>query len=190
MSFDVGAFAARVNSFNGFQSPAKFRVRVFNGDQTGRALEFLCAATDLPGVSFASTSVKPLGYGTLTRSAALGPVYGGGVQNLTFYDDNAKLVYTFFREWQQKVSDSEYAPGGALDGTAFRLKYLKDYAGRIEVTTFSQDGAANNRVVFHDAWPFSIGPSRLDWSARDQIAIIPVTIAFTSVTHPDMELSS
>ena len=188
MSFDPGAFAARVDSVDGFQSPNKFRVRILPRTmEADRVLEFLCFATDIPQVGFATSAVKPLGYGTLTRNAALGPSYGGGAVNLNFYDDNAKTVYTFFRKWQQKVSDSEYAPGDGPAGP-FKLGYLDDYAARVSITTFSQDGATNNRVLLHDAWPFSVGPSRLDWTSRDQVGVLPVTLMFTSVTHSLLEL--
>lgn len=189
MSFDVGRFLAVVNEVGGFQSPSKFSVRVFpRVPSDGRLLEFLCHTVDVPDVTVAATAVRPLGYG-YTRQAALVPVYQQS--SLVFYDDNAKVAWRFLSEWRERVVSTSYEPGGSETADSsgrlpFQLSYMDDYVARVVVSTFDQSGNLNRQVVLHDAWPSSVGPTRLSWDSRDQVSVIPVSLNYSTFTVTDL----
>lgn len=186
MTFDVSKFLSAVNEVGGLQNATKFSVQVFPRFQSNnRLLEYMCESIDVPDVTVATASVKPLGYGYV-RQAALVPVYQQ--VNASFYDDNDKNVMGFFVDWRNRVVNGDYEPGGAevMDGRSvmpFQLQYLDDYAARVIISVFNQAGELNRRVVLHDAWPGSVGPVRVAWSAANQIVTIPVSFNYSSLTE-------
>lgn len=187
---DIAAFSANVNAFNGLQSPARFRVRVFPKYQADtQFLEFLCENVNLPGSTIATAQSRPLGYGALF-SAPLTTVYDPVTMN--FLMDNSAYVLGAMTDWQLRVVNHDYAPGGALDNSQgtmpFQVGYVDDYAAEVEISTFTQSADEVTVYTLHDAWPQSVGSVQLSWSAKDQVAVLPVTLAYRSWTSTQMSV--
>lgn len=185
MSFDVARFSAEVSALGGLQKASKFEARVY--PRTGaqmRFFKFMCQAADLPGVTSALTDSRPLGYGSLVQTPL---VTSYEALPLTLTLDNAGLTLSSMLEWYNRTVNKKYVPGGALrtarDGSyPFQVGYKKDYAAEVEVDTFDDSGSVVCTHTFHEAWPVSLGTIRYSWAAVNQLAILPVSLVYTSWT--------
>ncbi len=194
MAFDINRFHSMIGQMGGPQSPAYFRARVYapwvlgEADAEARAIEFLVSSTNLPGVGFAVAPINDLGYGT-PRDVPLAPAFSP--VDLQVMVDEAGVTHRFFKNWANRVVKFDYAPGMALrddvDRQSFQSSYPVDYAGELEVTTFGHDGEVTEIVTMHRAYPRWVGEVRLEWSASDQIAYLPVQMSYWTWTSRSIE---
>lgn len=188
MTFDVGRFAARIGSLGGISLNSKFRARFFVPGEPSDFLEYTCESFTLPGASINAVPVRVLGYGAPV-DAPLTVAYGEAAAQL-YVDNNGETVGLFTR-WMQSAINYAYEPGGATTGAVdgaypFQVSYYADYAGRVQVTTFSQSGEEVRNVTLHGVWPRAVGQVQLSWSSRDALAVLPVQFSYRSWTSDDM----
>lgn len=188
MSFDVQKFSSEIGALNGLQNPSKFRARAISPTGDSRFFEFLCESFNVPGLVISTTPVITMGYGTPT-DAPLVPSYGEA--SLSCFMDNDGEAMGFFARWQQAVINYAYEPGGSTAGKVngaapFQVGYRADYAGQVTVDTFTQEGERIRSITLHDAWPRAVGQVTHSWSAKDQVSILPVTLAYRSWTSSDI----
>ena len=185
MAFQIDRFTASIGRMDGLQSPSKFHVRAYlPSSLDSTVLEFSCEAANVPGITIASSAVKPHGYGS-QYEVPLVPIYED-VQ-LSCMIDNSGRVTELFSKWQKSVVNHDYAPGEmGSSARPFNVSYRDSYAGIVEITAFDQAGFENRTITLHQAWPKVVGSVQKSWREKDSYSVLPVTLTYRSHTTTDI----
>lgn len=91
----------------------------------------------------------------------------------TVINDEDFLVRNAIEEWSNAINSLEGNIAGLGSAPA-------NYKSQATVTQYGKDGTELRIYQFNGIWPSEIGQIDLDWEARDQIEIFPVTWQFDS----------
>ena len=183
MAFNINDMMSTLAFYQGFHKPSHFLVRVYPPRwlierQVVRDLEFLCEATNLPGLQLETVAIRPLGYGTPENR----PVDTGFPPvRCDFFADNGSQVLELFQLWMRNINNSgvdirESTPYTKLK--YYEFAYPKDYEGVIEIYMFDGQGEEIRKVTLEQVFPVNIGDLSLAWEINDTVSRVPVTLSY------------
>lgn len=163
----------------------------FQMNATGTSLRLFCMSTSLPGVGFATSENRPLGYGPWQRQPHT-PMFQE--MHLMFYLDGNGDVFNYFSAWMKLISnfDSRNAASSGAAATGiltnqypYELAYTDEYVVDAVVSIYSDSGKKNNGQegpvivnTYRDAWPMFMGQTKLGWDQKNQILMLPMIFGF------------
>lgn len=156
-----------------FPRPAKLE------SETNKEMMFYCKSAPLPGIGILTSDVIQYGTGPIERKP-----YATVVNDamMYFYVDGAKKVRTFFKDWVGLIINPNSKNGmtgpNRRNAQPYELAYKKDYQTDITITAFNKEGKAITKVVLIEAYPNYIGDVMLDWSDKNTLMMLPVSITY------------
>lgn len=185
MAFNINDIRSAVNKYDSIHRPSHFYVRIFppsflGGDSYTTDIEYLCDATNLPGLHFDTSPVKPLGYGTSELrpyDAVFNPV------RCDFFVDNKNEFFRFFHKWMGNINNFGTDYQRASNQTSlnyYEFAYPKEYEGTIEIHLFNGEGKNTTSTQLLKAFPTDISDLGLAWEMNDTISRISVTFAYNT----------
>jgi len=187
MAFNITEIMSTIGYYDGLYKPSHFYVRItpprfLIERQVVRDLEFLCEATNLPGLQLDTIAIRPLGYGT-PESRPVDTIFSR--VRCDFFVDNGSQVLEFFELWMRNIHNTDIDVRQTSTNTNlkyYEFAYPKEYEGIVEIYMFSGDGRDIRKVTLNQAFPTDIGDISLAWEINDQISRVPVTFAYNSWT--------
>lgn len=185
MAFNITEMMATIGYYNGFHKPSHFFVRVtppafLAGRQINRDLEFLCEATNLPGLQLDTTFIRPMGYGT-PEQRPTDTMYPQ--VKCDFFVDNGSQVLDYFYSWMGNIHNTNIDIRTSSTDTNLRyyeFAYPKEYEGVLEIYMFAGDGADVRKITLNQCFPVNVGDITLAWEINDQVSRVPVQFAYNS----------
>ena len=185
MAFSVTDITSTISKYNGIHRPSHFLVRITPPTFLGvegyiRDVEYLCDATNLPGIHFDTTPVKPMGYGTSELrpyDTVFNPI------RCDFFVDNKGDFFKFFHKWMGNINNFGRDILKASDSTGlnyYEFAYPKEYEGTIELYLYTAEGSELKTTKLLNAFPIDIGDLGLAWEMNDSISRISVTFAYNT----------
>ena len=190
--FNVLEFRSVIDNNGGLKSANKFLVEFMepkalkgelNINSGGRSdrLSFYCKATSLPGIGILTSDVYRHGYGPIERKP-YGTIFNDVM--LMFYVDGKGVINDWFYKWLLSIvnfrSDKGMLSTLSLGtrNAAYTYNYKEDYAIDVRITTFNQEGSVGRTIVLQEAYPNYMGDIMLDWDAKNQVMILPISLTF------------
>lgn len=150
-----------------------------------------CNATSIPGVSFAETEeIRQYGVGPGVKHPYL-PIFGP--IPATYIVDGAGVIHKFFYDWANLVVGFDSSQGmsavNAYGMNPYEVGYKDDYSSEVRIYVYNQQNNQIMEVTLTDAYPNSISPVPLSWSATDEFMLLNVTWDYKdwSVKYYDMQ---
>jgi hypothetical protein len=149
--------------------------------QVAQDLRFAVEATNIPGVSIATSEVRRYGYGNVEKKPT-STVFNDLTMSVQV--DRRGLAWRFFQVWASGVvnfdaSSSYTAASGLSAGQVVgEVAYKDDYAVDVGITLFDQDDRPAIDVVLRDAWPLFVGDVQSNWADTNSMQRLPVTWTF------------
>lgn len=183
MAFNINDIRSAVSKYEGIHRPSHFFVRITPPSFIGAAgyvrdIEYLCEATNLPGIHFDTTSIRPMGYGTSELrpyDTIVNPV------RCEFFVDNKSEFFKFFHTWMGNINNFGTDIQKASNSTRlnyYEFAYPKEYEGIVDIYMFSGEGEEVKVTKLNQAFPIDIGDLGLAWEMNDAISRISVTFAY------------
>lgn len=195
---DLNKFRSTIAGKNGLLRTNKFYVEInpppmMAGAATeiARVIPFLTEATNIPGMSLATSEIRRYGYGPIERKP-YAPVFTD--QTFTFLGDGTGQIHQFFYSWMNGIVKSDRMPyssfGVGFNGLKpFEVEFKNQYATEIRITVLDE---ANKKVIvvnLHEAYPIFLGDVALSWADNDSIMRIPVTFTYFNWSLEEIDLS-
>jgi len=183
MAFSIDGMLGTINANGGLSRSSKFEVTItapsVASDLT-TDLRFFCEASQLPGLSFQTDEVRPIGYGNIEKRP-----YATILQDvpLSFYCDTDGRILNFFHAWQQSVFNfngrmSPFATSQrGLDRYTFA--YPTEYFGTVDIFLYDEVKDTTILYTLHEAYPITVGDIQVSWNQSDQLMLLPVTMTYT-----------
>lgn len=192
--FNVNEFRSKVGDM-GLLKSSSVMVYIYYGNKFGlrrysqefgnitNQIQFTAEATNLPGVSLATTEIRRHGYGVIEKKPYV-PIFTD--INIVFRSDNKGYLYTFFQTWMKMIInfDGRYpidSVNGILPGQAmYEIAYKEDYMAQIEIHVLDQHDPekAPIQIMLTEAYPIFLGEIPLDWQAINSYVKIPIRFTF------------
>lgn len=180
MSFDIEEFKA--NTPAGFSRTSFFYMNVgqpgfWSGDTS--FLNYLCSASQLPGVTIVAPNLVKWGYGP-GRKFPVGVVHPD--IPITVYSDGNGQAYDFFNQWlQNTVSYGQI--NSPINGAPFgTVNYPDAYRTTLSLYYMSETGDELIRCTFIEAFPVGMGSVGLNWAAQGNVATFSVVFNYRTFT--------
>ena len=190
--FNINEFRSKVGEFGVLKSSAVL-VNVYFGQQFGlrqynqqfgnvmNNLQFMAEATNLPGVSLATTEIRRHGYGVIEKKPYV-PIFTD--INMAFRSDQNGDLYTFFQTWMKMIINfdgrqSISAISGVIPTQAmYEVAYKDNYMCTVTIHLLDQQGKEPVQVVLTEAYPIFLGDIPLAWQATNDYVKIPIRFTF------------
>lgn len=183
--FNILEFRSNIESTGGLKLSSKFKIDVpvpkgIRPNVTkSDILQFHCKSVSLPGLGIITSDVFRYGYGPIERKP-----YGTVVNDVMamMYLDGDNHVKNWFYDWTRLIVNYETRDGmlGENDlnnHKAYLFSYKEDYAVDITISFYTQEGK-EHQVVLTEAYPNYLGDVMLDWDAKNQVSMLPVSFTF------------
>lgn len=160
MANTLKGFIANLRT-EGLARPSRFAVEItlpkgmidnFSFVYKLQSILLFCDATNLPGLSIATTPNRSFGE---VRETPYEKLFDS--LPLSFYVDNSLVVKSLFDEWANLIQDI---------GTR-QFSYYNDYITKITISVLDMKSSARYRVELHEAYPKQISPISLDYANRE-----------------------
>jgi hypothetical protein len=195
---DINKFRSTISAKNGLLRTNKFYVEIGPppmmagaGNEVAKIIPFLTEATNVPGMSLATSEIRRYGYGPIERKP-YAPVFTD--QTFTFLGDGTGQVHQFFYSWMNGIVKSDRMPyssfGVGYNGLRpFEVEYKSEYATDIRITVLDEANKKVIVVILHEAYPIFMGDTALSWADNDNIMRFPVTFTFFNWSLEEIDLS-
>ena len=182
--FSINKFTSKINDLGGLTQNNRFLVTVSFPSETkvpkaarefgvqGRAFQFLCSSSSLPGFSFTTTEVRRHGYGPMTfyPSNIIYPELP-----LNFFIDNKGKMLEFLHSWFNTVVFTGNTPGVDRENTdgakPFEMYYKKEYEAKIIITLLNQHNDSVIEYEIEGVVPASLADTTLEWGSSDLMQV-------------------
>ena len=192
--FNINEFRSKVGQLGVLKS-SSVMVNIFFGSQFGlrqfqysqqfgnivNEFQFSAEATNLPGVSLATTEIRRHGYGVIEKKPYV-PIFTD--INVVFRLDQNAHIYSFFQTWMKMIINfdgrgSINSVTGALKGQAmYEVAYKDNYMSTIGITMMDQQGKEPIKIILTEAYPIFLGDIPLAWQATNDYVKVPVRFTF------------
>lgn len=192
MTFNVAEFSARVNEL-GILKSSNIAVEIFPGNGFGlrsygsefgdpvRNIRFMAEATNLPGVSLATTEIRRHGYGVIEKKPYV-PIFTD--VNMTFRSDKKGDLYKFFQSWMKMIinfdgSGSINSVSGLLPNQGmYEIAYKNTYICNLIMTVLDVQQNEPIKIVLTEAYPIFLGEIPMAWQSTNDYVKVPVRFTF------------
>lgn len=167
--FGLSQFQANVNK-RGLSRQNHFLVQIYLpklGEVT-RLVSLFCSASEMPGISVASSPQLIHGY---QYEVPYGVVYPD--VNMSFYVDGSSIVKGFFDQWITQIFPK-------TGSNRYDLQYPINYTGTIEITQLNFETTETYKIKLNNVFPKSIGTLNYDHSPNANIVQLPVSFTYKS----------
>ena len=192
--FNINEFRSKVGQLGVLKS-SSVMVNIFFGSQFGlrqfqysqqfgniiNEFQFTAEATNLPGVSLATTEIRRHGYGVIEKKPYV-PIFTD--INVVFRLDQNANIYAFFQTWMKMIINfdgrgSINSVTGALKGQAmYEVAYKDNYMSTIGITVMDQQGREPIKIILTEAYPIFLGDIPLAWQATNDYVKVPIRFTF------------
>lgn len=192
--FNINEFRSKVGQLGVLKS-SSVMVNIFFGSQFGlrqfqysqqfgnivNEFQFSAEATNLPGVSLATTEIRRHGYGVIEKKPYV-PIFTD--INVVFRLDQNAHIYSFFQTWMKMIINfdgrgSINSVTGALKGQAmYEVAYKDNYMSTVGITMMDQQGKEPIKIILTEAYPIFLGDIPLAWQATNDYVKVPVRFTF------------
>lgn len=144
-------------------------------------LQFMAEATNLPGVSLATTEIRRYGYGVIEKKPYV-PIFTD--ISLAFRSDQKGDLYMFFQTWMKMIINfdgrqSINSVTGVIPQQAmYEVAYKENYMATVEIHMMDQQGNTPVKIVLTEAYPIFLGEVPLAWQATNDYVKIPIRFTF------------
>lgn len=190
MTFSINDFNSKINRY-GLSKSNLFHVVVntppclqseFSSEFYGTGLQFFCRSAEVPDMAIETVPVYHQGTGLPVQRTN-----GMRMSNLNtvFMLDSEFRVKHFFHGWLQRMYNYSIDNiHGEVDGQLpYEIGYPDDYKTTVTVTQFSSNSTDNFYTYrYLNAFPTTIGSVSLSWETQNEIATLPVSFTFESVS--------
>jgi hypothetical protein len=165
MTLSISNLKAAITKFP-LLDPTKYQVTITGPKGTlDRDISLLCNSVILPGRGFSTAEkyhhgpIRKVPYAELYEDA-----------QLTFYETSSMEEKHYFDEWQSLIS------GANKDG--YFIGWYQDIIGTVSIMTINKKGVAMTETTLYEAYPVSIGDTKLSYEETDTISVFSVTFAY------------
>lgn len=192
MTFNVAEFSARVNQL-GILKTSNIAVEIFPGANFGlrrfgsvfsdaaNNIRFMAEATNIPGVSLATTEIRRHGYGVIEKKPYV-PIFTD--VNISFRSDKKGDLYNFFQSWMKMIINfdgrgSINSISGLLPNQSmYEIAYKESYICHLVMTILDTNGNEPIKIVLTEAYPIFLGEMAMAWQSTNDYLKIPVRFTF------------
>jgi len=190
MAFNISDMTSAINRRGGLAKPSHFYVMVskvpkaLQGMSYPREAHFFCDTAVLPGFTFSTQPVKPLGYGTSENrpnDTSFNPV------EMSFLVDSDGKVLDFFQKWIAMVYNFSVDQNGVMQGSNLaygEYAYPEEYEGVIEIHFLDPNAGRAGREIMKytltKAFPMTLGNVNVGWEQNDSLTRLPVAFAYNN----------
>jgi hypothetical protein len=188
MTFSISEFTSKLGR-DGLAKSNVFIVRLtalpntLSGKMTGNELVFFCKTADIPSMAITTNEHMPQGFGK--REQRPTGISLPSISTVFMVDSNHKVL-EFFHAWMQTIVNYDTSAGilSEVDGRLpYEIAYKTDYVAQMEVHFFSpNDPNRYYTYQFSNVHPVEVGNLSLSWESNDEIATLPVSFAYDSLT--------
>lgn len=190
--FNINEFKSKVGQF-GLIKPSSFMVEITFGADFGllpydqkfsgmrNNLQFMAEATNLPGVSLATTEIRRHGYGVIEKKPYV-PIFTD--INMVFRSDANGDLYTFFQTWMKMIINFDgRASINSVTGVLpkqgmYEVAYKKNYMSTVTIHLMNATGQEPIEIVLVEAYPIFLGEVPLAWQSQNDYVKIPIKLTF------------
>lgn len=189
--FNVANFSAKVNQL-GVMKSSSVMVEIFPGSTFGlrnfggvasaiENVKFSAEATNVPGVSLATTEIRRHGYGVIEKKPYV-PIFTD--INVVFRMDKSGDLYKFFQAWMKMIVNfdgrgSINSVTGILPTQAmYEVAYKDSYMATLVIHVFDQNSKERLTYVLLESYPIFLGEIPMAWQATNDYIKIPVKFTF------------
>jgi hypothetical protein len=186
MGFNINEIASALSSVNGLTFASHFDVMITtpqwaNGSQEiVRQIPMLCTASQLPGIGFQTTDIRPHGYGLFERR----PIFANFTTvNLSFYCDGQGNLIKFFQSWAQNINNFNTSQGTATTVNGAKMhdfQYPDWYETTIEISQYDPTSKKVLTWKLNRAYPLTINNMDVSWDSENQLNKLNVEFFFYS----------
>jgi hypothetical protein len=146
---------------------------------TNRTMHFWCDSATLPGVQLSLRQVIRYGYGPVEKKP-FAPVFND--VTFTVMQDGSNKNWSYLHAWMSTVVlwDARQGINGSREQQIkpFEVFYKEDYKVDMTVIAFNDMGNPTTKIIFREAYPFTMGDLPLNWADNNTIMRIPVSFTF------------
>lgn len=190
--FNINNFKSNINDYGTLRS-AHVAVYIFFDNRFGfsvpnssfagmlQDLHFMGEATNIPGVSLATTEIRRHGYGVIEKKPYV-PIFTD--INVVFRSDKKGELYYFFQTWMKMIVNfdgraSINSVTGVLPGQSlYEVAYKENYSATIAIYVMDNQGNEPLQIMLTEAYPIFLGEIPLAWQATNDYVKIPVRFTF------------
>jgi hypothetical protein len=191
MAFNVNDFKSKVNEL-GVLKTSSVHVQIFPTQGFGlntfgqfnkvyNDIQFSAEATNIPGVSLATTEIRRHGYGVIEKKPYV-PIFTD--INMVFRSDSKGELYQFFQTWMKMIINfdgrhSINTVSGVLPSQAmYEVAYKTSYMSTVLINLSDNQGKEQLRIALTEAYPIFLGEIPLAWQAVNDYVKIPIKFTF------------
>lgn len=190
--FNIAEFRAKIDSMGVLESsniaveiafPAASGLNSFVGAFASAVqnIRFMAEATNLPGVSLATTEIRRHGYGVIEKKPYV-PIFTD--LNIVFRNDKQAQLYDLFQTWMKLIVNfdargSINSVSGVMPGQAvYEVAYKENYMATIILHVLDNRGGEPIQIILLEAYPIFLGEIPMSWGAVNDYMKIPVKFTF------------
>lgn len=179
-------------SNKGFLRPAHHLVRITGKTDLPKLsdIEFICEASEIPGMTFQAKKVKPVTYG----NSEMRPMDADFPDvSLTFIMDGDATVLQTFTKWMQQIY---YFDGKATTSSSYKgmkpfdFRYPSNYEATIDIFNYDVGQQQIIKTTLNKAWPLAVYPIQNDWNETGEYMKLRVNFAYNFWTSNFMDSGS
>lgn len=192
MAFNINEFNAKVSQY-GVLKPSSIAVQIFKGANFGlntfgsffdpvmADVRFLAEATNIPGVSLATTEIRRHGYGVIEKKPYV-PIFTD--LEIVFRSDKNGQLYNFFQTWMKMIINFDgRASINSITGVLpnqglYEVAYKESYMATIVIHVLDAQGNEPLEIVLTEAYPFFLNPIPMAWASMNEYVKVPVKFTF------------
>ena len=143
-------------------------------------IPFMAEATNIPGVSLATTEIRRHGYGVIEKKPYV-PIFTD--IEIVFRADKRAELYKFFQQWMRMIinfdgRNSINSDTGIISGQKlYEVAYKDFYMSTLAVHVLNNQGEEPLTVVMTEAYPIFLGPVGMAWGSVNDY--VKFTVKFT-----------